>query len=248
MPAAPSVLKAIGAIRKLIASPPAKDASFELYAAMSALRQNSEKIAGDAETLAVVLALAPEIEAFRGKGSRSAARDFSRYISYLVDEVKYRLPRSGSTPDLFPDDNIPTPSEDVIRCLEMLAAHAFSRTQGPPVRSQHAGQLRAAAWEILAETCDLIRRPDHLAHALEVAGDARASTDERQAAIGFLISYWGSDDPDEATATLLRKLEENPPDRTFLVTVLQAQIELGLNDELGALSAVDDWDDAREED
>jgi hypothetical protein len=58
-----------------------------------------------------------------------------------------------------------------------------------------------------------------------------------------LVSYWGSDDPDEATATLLHKLEENPPDRTFLLTVLRAQIELGLNDEFGALFAVEDRDD-----
>ena len=181
MPAAPSVLKAIGAIRKIIGSPATKDAGFELYAAMSALFQKSELIAGDAETLAAVPALAPEIEAFRGKRSQSAGRDFSRYIGYLVDEAKSRLP-PNSTPDLFPDDKAPTPPEDVIECLEMHADHAFSRTQGPPVRSRHAGQLRAGAWEALGEISEALRRPDHLARALEVAGDTRASTVERQAA------------------------------------------------------------------
>lgn len=38
-----------------------------------------------------------------------------------------------------------------------------------------------------------------------------------------------------------------PPNRSFLVSVLQAQIELGLNNELGALRDVDDWDDAEDE-
>ena len=79
-----------------------------------------------------------------------------------------------------------------------------------------------------------------------MAADTRAATYERQAAIGFLVEYWESDDPDEATATLLRKLEKEPPDCTFLVTVLQAQIDLGLNNEFGDLAAVDDLEDAEE--
>jgi hypothetical protein len=33
-------------------------------------------------------------------------------------------------------------------------------------------------------------------------------------------------------------------DRTLLVTALQAKIELGIDDEFGALNAVDKWDDA----
>lgn len=246
MPAAPSVLRAIGAIRKIIGSPATKDADFELYAAMSALLQKSEKIAGDAETLAAVLAFAPEIEEFRGKGSQSAARDFSRQIGYLVSLVKQQLPRPTRTHDLFPQDEAPPPPGDVVECLEMLANHAFSRTQGPPVQSRHAGQLRAAAWEALAKSSDLIRRPEHLARAIKVAADTRAYTDERQAAIGFLVSYWEGDDPDKTTAGLMWKLEESPPDRTFLLTVLQAQVDLGLNDGFGAMFAVEDWEDAQE--
>ena len=72
-------------------------------------------------------------------------------------------------------------------------------------------------------------------------------SEERQAAVEFLPMFWGGDDPNEATATLLWGLEKERADRTFLVTVLQAQIEMGLNDEFGALVAVDEWDDANEE-
>lgn len=70
---------------------------------------------------------------------------------------------------------------------------------------------------------------------------------EREGAIQFLAAYWNEDDPDKATAELLADLEKEPANRGFLVTVLQTQIELGLNDEFGALCAVDDWDDAEEE-
>ena len=116
-----------------------------------------------------------------------------------------------------------------------------------PTREPWVNRCGRSTRETLARISEVLRRPEHLAHALKVAADTRASTDERQAAIGFLISYWGSDDPDEVTATLLWQLERNPPDRTFLVTVLQAQIDLGLNDEFGALASVDDWEDAEEE-
>lgn len=46
---------------------------------------------------------------------------------------------------------------------------------------------------------------------------------------------------------LLTTLEKKPPSRYFLISVLQAQIWLGLNDNLGAMFAADDWDDANEE-
>lgn len=248
MPANPSVLKAISAIRKAIGSSGTTTRpDFELYSSINKLFRLSAEIVGDTETLDAVLAFAPEIEAFRGKGSQMAASEFSRSIGALVYEVKERLPLSESTPDQFmKEEEIPSSAKDVVDCLEKLAAHAFARTVGAPVRSRHAGQLRAAAWETLARISEVLRRPEHLAHALKVAADTRASTGERQAAIGFLVEYWEIDDPDEATATLMRELQEKPPDRTFLVTVLQAQIELGLNNEFGALAAVDDWDDAEE--
>lgn len=153
-------------------------------------------------------------------------------------------------PDLFPqeDELLETSmGADVLVCLEALAAHAFVRTQGPPVRSRHAGELRAEAWGALGDTADILRRPEFLAHALKVAADKRASTEERIAAVEFLPEYWGGDIPDEATAGLLQELKDSPPNRDLLVAVMQARIELGLDEELGALFAVEDWDDAQVE-
>ena len=91
------------------------------------------------------------------------------------------------------------------------------------------------------------RRPEFLAYALETAADLRSPEVEREGAIQFMVDYWGEEDPDEATAALLGQLGADPPSRCFLVTVLQAQIELGLNDEIGAIFAVDAWDDAEDE-
>jgi hypothetical protein len=64
MPADPSVLKSIQALRKAIAGSGKKDRPrFALYSAISDLFRHSEKIVGDIETLGAVLAFAPEIEA-----------------------------------------------------------------------------------------------------------------------------------------------------------------------------------------
>jgi hypothetical protein len=252
MPADSSVLTAIQAIRNAIAASGRKDLPrFELSFAISHLFRQSEKIVGDVETLRVVLAAAAEVEAFRGKGSKSAASLFSRGVAWLVYQTKDRLPRSSITPDLFPqEEELREISKDtnVLECLEALAAHAFARIQGPPVRSRHAGELRAMAWGALGDIADTLRRPEFLAHALKVAADKRASTEERIAVVEFLSEYWGGDVPDQATASLLQELKDSPPDRDFLVAVMQARIELGLDEELGALSAVEDWDEARGED
>ncbi len=249
MPVAPSILKAIKAVRKAISSPDPKDRlQLELYLVLHKLLQKSDKIAANLESIEALLALAPEIEAFRGKGSQMAANEFARCVSYLTCRVKERLPESASEPDRFiREAEIPSSAKDVTDCLERLAAHAFTRTQGPPVRSLHAGGLRCSAWETLARISEILRRPEHLAHALKVAADTRAASRERQAAIGFLVSYWEGEEPDDSTANLLWELEKNPPDRTFLVTVLQAQIDLGLGSEFGALDAVEDWDEAHDE-
>lgn len=252
MPAHSSVLTAIQAISNAIAASGRKDLPrFELSFAISNLFRQSEKIVGDTETLRAVLAAAPEVEAFRGKGSKSAASLFSRGVAWLVYQTKDRLPRSSITPDLFPqEEELREISKDTnaLECLEALAAHAFARNQGPPVRSRHAGELRAMAWGVLGDISDILRRPEFLAHALKVAADKRASTEERIAVVEFLSEYWGGDVPDEATAGLLQELKDSPPDRDILVAVMQARIELGLDEELGALFAVEDWDEAQVED
>jgi hypothetical protein len=252
MPADSSVLTTILAIRQAIAAAGQNDRPrFELSFAISNLFRQSEKIVGDTETLRAVLAAAPEVEAFRGKGSQSAASVFSRGVAWLVYQTKDRLPRSSITPDLVPqEEELLEISKDtnVLECLEALAAHAFARTQGPPVRSRHAGELRSMAWGMLGNIADILRRPEFLAHALKVAADKRASAEERIAVVEFLPEYWGGDVPDQATAGLLQELKDNPPDRDILVAVMQARIELGLDEELGALFAVEDWDEARGDD
>ena len=249
MPVAPSVLKSIKAVRKAITSPDPNDRhQLGLYRALCKLFQKSDEITANLESIEALLELAAEIESFRGKGSQMTANEFARSISSLTYPLKERLPQSEIDPDRFMKEaEVPASAKDVIDCLERLSAHAFSGTQGPPVRSIHAGEIRSVAWNTLKRISEILRRPEHLAHALKVAADPRASSRERQGTIGFLVAYWEGKEPDEPTANLLRELEKNPTDRTFLVTVLQAQIDLGLGSEFGALDAVEDWDDAHDD-
>jgi len=196
MPVAPSILKAIKAVRKEMISPDPKDRhQLGLYGALRKLFQKSDEIAANLESIEALLDLAPEIEAFRGKGSQMAANDFARSMSYLGCRVMERLPRSESTPDLFPKKTeVPSSAKDVIDCLERLADHAFPRTQGPPVRSRHAGELRAFAWNALKRISEVLHRPEHLAHAHKVAADKRASIAERTAAEEYLSDFRDDDE------------------------------------------------------
>ncbi len=201
----------------------------------------------DAETLGEVLALVPEVEAYRGKGSQPTAHDFALHTLGLAYRLKTRLPRSERNPDLFPgQDESPEDAEDVRKCLVMLMERFFERVRGARVRSRHAARLRSLAWQGMEEITHVCRRPEHLAHALEVAADLRASDEEREAAVDFLVAHWAGDEPDEATVELLRALECNPGSRRVLVGVMRAQIALGLNDEIGAMFAVEDWEDRNE--
>lgn len=69
---------------------------------------------------------------------------------------------------------------------EKLGSYFFQRVQGPPVRSQHAARLRSVAWSALGQLSEITKHPEHLAHALKVAADSRATEVEREAAISFL--------------------------------------------------------------
>lgn len=250
MSANPSVIKSVQAVRKTLSPLSADRNQSDLYSTIWKLFQKSEKIVGDRESLSAVLALAAEVERCRGKGSQLAVDEFSRCVGSLAYRIKYRLPRSRTTTEFLSLEEEPrelADDTDVLECFELLAAHTFARTQGPPVRSLRAGSLRATAWDTLGNITAILPHPEHLGHALKVAADQRASLSERNAAVSFLPEYWGGDEPDTATADLLDELMKHPPDRHFLVTVMQARIELGIDNEFGALDAVDDWDDAHEE-
>ena len=191
-----------------------------------------------------VLKLGEEVAAFRGKGSQSAAQKMSRLFGFMIMELVNGLRKSDGGIDLIPSscDEIPS-SAPAWETLKKLGARAVECVCGPQSRSKHTSLLRAEAWWQLGEISEVVRDPGHLAIALNVADNKRAPSKERQGAVEFLSSYWGDEEADEATVELLRELAKEAPDRTFLVTVMQARIELGLANEFDALAAVDDWDD-----
>jgi len=247
MPVAPSVSKAIAAVKGQIANPSKTGrGGDQIYFVIDELFRK-EKIVADSETLGAVLALAEEVEGYRGKGSQSATREFTNRACGLVYAVKRRLPLLGED-----EDRLPTEEEiedrDVVRCLEQLGDYAFQRVQGPRVRSRRAASLRSCAWRCLAEVSEVLRRPAYLEFARKVSGDPKASEQERDGALDFLGSYSRGEEPDEATIKLLDDLEESAKSRDFLVSVKQAQIDLGIEDEFGAMMAVDYWEEEKDDD
>ncbi|MEX2578437.1 MAG: hypothetical protein WD342_05205 [Verrucomicrobiales bacterium] len=249
MPVPPSIRKSIRAIRTFVAPGGAKDSNdLSPFHLTHALFRDPERIVFDPETLDAVLALAPEIEAYRGKGSQTIFKHFNTYLRGLVLFAESAAPRSSPRADLFPETTDPSKSDgELPYWVERLSEYFFERVRGKRVRSNLAARMRFDAWLTLGDLARFRRRPEHLSLAFETAADKRSSEEEREGAVEFLVSYWADDDPDEATVNLLEDLRENPPSRSFLVGVLQAQIELGLNDELDALLDVEDWDDAEDE-
>jgi hypothetical protein len=250
MAAVPSARKSIETIRELISSPPDKKSSNDnsLFFTIHHLSQRWEEIARNPSLLTDVLEVAEGISKFRGKGSQNAARGISQLFCYLVTQLVERLPEFDTVFSSFAEARSAIPSASATwDMLEKLTARALACIQGPPSRSHHTNRLRADAWMQLGEVCGTVRDPATLALALEIAANLRLAEDERENAVNFLPEFWGDADSDEATRSLLATLEKKPPSRDFLISVLQAQIDLGLNDSFGALCATDDWDDANEE-
>jgi hypothetical protein len=248
MPVPPSLRKSIQALREFIDSGGGGRAKgLSPYRLTFDLFREPARILEDAESLDAVLALAPQIEAYRGKGSQILQRAFTESLGDLLIQARPKT-ISLSQPELFPPDReVPDSGGAAPEWAERLSDHFFSRVQGKPARTGHAAGMRAGAWLALGELSRYLRRPDHLSLALATAAATRNSVGEREGAVQFLVDYWAEEEPDEATVALLEGLCENPPNRGFLVTVLQAQIDLGLNDELGALMEVEGWDEEYEE-
>ncbi len=229
MASSSSFEKSLQEIRTLIAAAGGKRGNdLGAYRAIISLFRDPDRILKDADRLEALLALAPEIEAYRGKGSQILQREFSRALGALLF---YGEGATGTSSGW----------------AEKLSDHFFARVQGPPGRSRHGGGIRAEAWSALGELDFYHRRPELLSLALETAADKRRPDAERLGAVEFLTVHWAEEDPDKATVDLLDTLVENPPNRSFLVTVLQARIDLGLSDEMEALFEVEDWDDEEDE-
>jgi len=244
MPVPPSLLESIQALREFIdLGGGGRAKGLSPYRLILDLFREPARILKDAESLDAVLALAPAIEAYRGKGSQILQKAFNRSLGSLLFHAGPKASVPSPPELLLPDREVPHSDGASPEWAERLSDHFFARVQGKPARTRHAAGLRSSAWLALGELSCHLRRPEHRHLALATAASIRNSAEERESAVQFLVDYWAEEDPDEATVALLERLGENPPNRDFLVTVLQAQIDLGLNDELGALMEVEDWDD-----
>lgn len=102
----------------------------------------------------------------------------------------------------------------------------------PPGNHREAFELHSAVFQMFEKSDRIVADAEPLGEVLALAPEVAA--------------YWAGDEPDEATVELLRELESDPASRRMLVGVMQAQIELGLNDGFGAMLVVEDWEDRNE--
>ena len=202
--------------------------------------------------LAEVLELHEAILSYRGKGCQTAELNMSRLLCYLAMLIGDQFPKDEKPDgDLFPTTPKPVPKlEETIwwESIQRLISQAKSFVQGAPSRSQHVSRLRADAWDRLGDMCQIVHDPEIRELALKTAQNTRSTSSERQAAVALLPRFVGEDEPDEEIVNTLDELAAKPTDRSLLRAVLQAQIDLGLESELGAMCGQDDWSDAHEDD
>lgn len=244
-----SVQETLDTIHKVIGSAPMPAAEKEahLYDALRQLRLHRDAIIDDESLLDEVLLLNKQVAAYRGKGGQSAVRSFSNLFEDLAFEAVCRV---ATTRKCFPSfaqarQNEPTQAA-TWSTLEKIAFRALEYIESPPSKSRLSSGLKKDAWShlgcISAAVCD----PAWIDLALTLAGDKNHPTPDREATLNFLQEAW-NDTLDENAEAKLLNLQADPPSRSFLVGVMSLLIELELSNEFAAMDALDDWDDAHDE-
>ncbi len=249
MPVKPSVLKTIATLRKFLANPPTNShEEIPFITALDRLRRQAEGLVGDPELLAEVLSFMSDIALYKGRGTQMANSELAQWLAHRVSNASHGFPEMDRPFDSFAAARSEVPAfATVLDGLEQLSERAFECVRGSRSRSRHMSEMRGNAWNSLGDIAEMVvRNPAHYRHALVIAADKRVPPRERFAAIEFIVQYHGAEEASEETGELLRNLESHPPDRSFLVGVMQAQIDFGLNSEFGAMNAVGDWDDREE--
>ena len=250
MPVKPSVLKTIATLRRFLANPPSNfREELPLSIALDRLRRQAEDLVRDPSLLAEVLSFMSDLAIYKGRGTQMANSEMSQWLAYRVSNASRGFPEPESPFDSFAAAKSKYPEfTTVLDGLETLSERAFEYVRGPRSRSRHMSDLRGNAWNSLGDIAEsIVRNSAHYRHALVIAADKRVPARERFAAIEYIVQFHCAEEVSEETEELLRELETDPPDRSFLVGVMQAQIDLGLNSEFGALAAVGDWDDRERE-
>jgi len=244
-----TVRKLIARCRKLFASPECeKDPRSAVDQIAWKLRNSGTLLLVNRGLLGEFMELIESTSLYRGPGCQIAASEFSSTLGWLVRSLDRILPGDAGDGWVSLDEarrQLPEPkSQILLDALEVLQAQALKLVQGPPSRSRHTSLLKAEAWERLARCWHLIHDPEIVRLAVKTATDHRAGLPERNVAIDFLSQTGTEDGAPPEVADALESVVDDPPDRDTLVSALQAQIELGLDDKLGALFAVEHWDDA----
>jgi hypothetical protein len=187
---------------------------------------------------------------YRGEGGQFMARELTEFVASLsrhaVNGLSLYMQDIEEWPEVADLDK-DREMVDRFQCLRRLMDEAISFVQGPYSRSRHQSVLRSEMWRLLGTASAVVADPRVLEAALNVAADRKVSSIERIAAVEALVAFCGEDmEPTDEMIEVLDWIcnDEKLMDRTLLVTALQAKIELGIDDEFGALNAVDKWDDA----
>ncbi len=248
----PTIIESsIATIRELISSPSAKakDQLSQIYQAAYKLQINGQEFISNPALFDDVLKLSEEMAAYRGKGSQNGAKHMTRLFSSILFHLEQELPEPEIPFPSFKDARETIPSENVKwELLAKLATRALAILQSPPSRSRHSSDLKSDAWSQLADVAQWVRDPHWLALAHKAAAEPKNLPPERHAALEFITMFFRADEEiEKATIDLLRELQRKEKDRGILVGIMQAQIELGLNSEFGAMDVLENFDDAEKE-
>jgi len=195
-----------------------QETRFSFYKKIHNLGEHVSVFAEEFSALDSLLSLAPDIEAYRGKGSQNLSADFVRLLQYITDLAIGEIPTKKPN---CPDAEITAP-------FKRISSYALGQVVGKRVRSKRMADLRRDHWQILEDIAERVHVQEIIELARRVACDEKASTPERRGALSCLLSNCHADEADKETQSIIEQIRKSPPDRDFLFMILDAEVNLGI--------------------
>lgn len=218
------------------------------YHTVHHLRSCAPAFINHSEALDLLLETAPQLEAYRGKGTQVINDGLPQIFQSILIEIQYG---SVST-----KKNDPTYSEEKQQLAFQKIVNSalpYARGNGKALRSRRAAELRKSYWDLLTAISEFHLIPEALQLAKTTALNEKTSLPERSGAIDYLLTHQGlladqkGGKTDPEIDTIFATLRDKPPSRDILFQILNDGVNSGEIDEMSALFDLEDWDEENED-
>ena len=172
-----------------------------------------------------------EVENYSGKNSQKVHNSWQNLFRSIDCYI-----------EIGDDEALP---EEISSSLQKLAKFYLMRVVGKPARTKKLADRREVLWDTLAQISLYEMKAEILKEALSVFGNEKCRVEERYGALLCVLTHW--EKGDEKTTKLINQVRKNPPNEDFLMSILDAEVDLGLLDPMAAMVELEDYREANDE-